>query len=369
MKMKYYFGPDAARQLAAQLDLDPEEYASWVAPRVDDLEIKDRVGIFADGLRDRLPSDYLAALDHLIPRLGPELEEGQGYFNHAFYLWPVSRFIEDNGIEHPAESLVAIEALTRAFTGEWAVRPFLERYPELTMAKAHEWSTSDSHNVRRLSTEGIRPRLPWARVHTPFTVDPAPIIPILDRLHADPSTFVRTSVANNLNDISRTHPSLAIETAQRWMQSSPADEGADARTAWTVTRGLRTLAKNGDAEALAICGYGASDIRVTGVAFPSEAAAGEVAVLEATLHNDGAQPAEVLVDYRMHFLKKNGETRPTSFRFGRFTLTPGETRAISKTHRFRVTGTRTYYPGAHAVSLVVNGQPTEEVPFDLYAAT
>ena len=137
MKLKYYFDADAARKLGGQLGIDAEEYAAWVAPRVDDLEIKDRVGVFAEGLADRLPQDYSEALEHIVPRLGPELAEGEGYFNNAFHLWPVSRFIEDYGLEHPHQSLDAIEALTRVFTGEWAVRPFLERYPELTLSLIH----------------------------------------------------------------------------------------------------------------------------------------------------------------------------------------------------------------------------------------
>lgn len=138
--------------------------------------------------------------------LGPSLRRGQVTSTMHFILWPVSRFIELYGLDEPDVSLDGIEAPTRTFTGEWAVRPFLERYPELTMSRVHEWADSDSHNVRRLATEGIRPRLPWAKVHKPFVSDPSPILPVLDRLYDDESLFVRKSVANNLNDIGRTHP-------------------------------------------------------------------------------------------------------------------------------------------------------------------
>lgn len=361
MKMKYYFGADTARKLGDQLGLDGAEYAAWVAPRVDDLEIKDRVGVFAAGLRDRLPGDYEEAVTGVVEKLGPELAEGEGYFNHAFHLWPVSRFIEDYGLEHPEVSLDATEALTRAFTGEWAVRPFLARYPEMTMARVEEWSRSASHNVRRLSTEGIRPRLPWAPVHRPFLDDPSPIIPVLDRLFADESIYVRTSVANNLNDIARTHPELAVTTAERWL----AIDGSPA-AAWVAERGLRGLVKKGDPKALAAVGFAATDdVELVAVTFPAQVAIGEKAPLRARVVNTSGQPREILVDYRIHYLKKNGALRPTTFRLGRFTLAPGEERELTKNHSFAVTGTRTYYPGIQAVSVVVNGVESDPIPFEL----
>lgn len=361
MKMKYYFGADTARKLGDQLGIDGTEYAAWVAPRVDDLEIKDRVGVFAAGLRDRLPGDYEEAVAGVVDKLGPELAEGEGYFNHAFHLWPVSRFIEDYGLEHPETSLDATEALTRAFTGEWAVRPFLARYPELTMARVEEWSRSASHNVRRLATEGIRPRLPWAPIHRPFLDDPSPIIPVLDRLFADESIYVRTSVANNLNDIGRTHPELAVATAERWLATddSPA-------VAWVAERGLRGLVKKGDPEALAAVGFAATDaVELVSVDFPARVTVGDKAPLRARVVNASDQALDILVDYRIHYRKKNGALRPTAFRLGRFTLGPGDERDLVKNHSFAVTGTRTYYPGTQAVSVVVNGAESEPIPFEL----
>ena len=363
MKMKYYFGAETAHKLGEQLGLDGAEYAAWVAPRVEDLEIKDRVAVFSQGLRGRLPGDYEEAIAGIVDKLGPELAEGEGYFNHAFHLWPVSRFIEDYGLEHPATSLDATEALTRAFTGEWAVRPYLAHYPALTMERVEEWSRSTSHNVRRLSTEGIRPRLPWAPVHRPFLDDPAPIIPILDRLYDDTSIYVRTSVANNLNDISRTHPSLAIATAERWLAASPSPE-----VTRVAERGLRGLVKQGDPAALKAVGFAASEeIELTSTTFPARISIGEKAPLTATIANGSDRSCEILVDYRIHFLKKNGSRRPTTFRLGRLTLAPGEERALNKQHPFTVTSTRTLYPGTHAVSVVINGAEGETVPFELLA--
>ncbi|WJY66192.1 hypothetical protein CAQUA_07480 [Corynebacterium aquatimens] len=359
--MKYYFGAETARKLAAQLGLDADEYAAWVAPRVDDLEIKDRVGVFAAGLRDRLPKDYEEAVGGIVDKLGPELAEGEGYFNHAFHLWPVSRFIEEYGVEHLEVSLDAIEALTRAFTGEWAIRPFLARYPEATLARVREWSLSPSHNVRRLSTEGIRPRLPWAAVHRPFVEDPNPIIPVLDRLFADPSLYVRTSVANNLNDIAKTHPELAVATAVRWM-----DADASPEVAWVARRGLRGLVKAGDAAALTAVGFApGSGVEVLSVAVPPQVRVGEKMPVRATLVNTADTALDVLVDYRVYLRKSNGSARPTTFRLGVFTLAPGEEREISKTHSMAVTSTRTYYPGAHALTVMVNGMETVPVPFEL----
>lgn len=360
-KMKYYFNADTARSLGDQLGIDGAEYAKWVAPRVDDLEILDRVTVFAAGLRARLPQDYTTAVQAVVDKLGPELREGEGYFNHAFHLWPVSRYIELYGLDNPELSLTAIEALTRAFTGEWAVRPYLERYPDLTMRRVHAWAESESHNVRRLASEGIRPRLPWARVHTPFVADPSPIIPVLDTLAADTSLFVRKSVANNLNDITRTHPELALETARRWSATYPTAE-----TMWLIERGVRTLIKQGHPEALELVGFIQSDdVVLHTVDFPDRVAVGETGTLSAELKNTGRSSHELLVEYRMHFLKKHGQRRPTVFRIGKFHLAPGETLLVNKTHAFRITGTRTYYPGTQAVSVVVNGVESPPLPFEL----
>ncbi|OFT24236.1 DNA alkylation repair protein [Arthrobacter sp. HMSC08H08] len=361
--MKNYFNPDTARRLGAQLGIDAEEYAEWVAPRIEGLEILDRVTVFAQGLRERLARDYTDAVNGLLNKLGPELAEGEGYFNHAFHLWPVSRFIELYGVDEPEVSLDAIEALTRAFTGEWAVRPYLERYPELTMARVHQWADSDSHNVRRLASEGIRPRLPWAKVHRPFVADPSPILPVLDRLHEDPSLFVRKSVANNLNDIGRTHPELALATAQRWATSG----GPHAKR--VVEQGLRGLIKCGHPEALELVGFAPTTaITATRPEFPDTVAVGDKATLSATLTNTGGTPANVLAEYRVHFLKKNRTRKPSVFRLGKYTLAPGETRVVTKTHPFRVTSTRTYNPGTQALSLVINGHEGELVDFELIQA-
>lgn len=355
--MKHYFSTDTARRLASQLGVDPDDYAAAIGPLVEDLEISDRVTVFADALHERLPGEFPVAVGGIVEKLGPELEEGEGYFNNAFHLWPVSRYIERYGLEHPEVSLDAIEALTRRFTGEWAVRPFLREYPEMTMERVLEWAESPSHNVRRLASEGIRPRLPWAPVHTPFTVDPSPILPILERLYRDPSKYVRTSVANNLNDISRTHPALALETSQRWHADSP----------WVAERALRTLVKRGDPDALRILGMEPGGIDILAVDFPTAARIGEAAELTVTLANTTDRPQQVLADYRVHFRKANGQLRPSVFRLGKTELAPGERRTRVKRHVFRVTGTRTYYPGAQAVSVVVNGAGSAILPFELTA--
>lgn len=359
-KMKDYFNPATAERLGTQLGIDGAEYAAWVEPRVEDLEILDRVTVFAQGLRDRLSGDYVGVVEGIVEKLGPELAEGEGYFNHAFHLWPVSRFIELYGLDDPAVSLDAIEALTRAFTGEWAVRPYLERYPELTMSRVHQWAGSDSHNVRRLASEGIRPRLPWAKVHTPFVADPTPILPVLDRLYDDTSLFVRKSVANNLNDIARTHPELALATATRWAASDAP------HAAWVVEQGLRGLIKHGHCEALELVGFSTpTAITTSRPEFPRTVAVGEKAPIQATLTNTGDTAVSVLAEYRVHFLKKNGTRKPSVFRLGKYTLAPGETRVVTKTHPFRVTSTRTYYPGTQALSLVINGHEGELVDFEL----
>lgn len=249
--LKRHFTGDCAREIAGRLDdvldgFDTEGYAAEVDRRVGPLELKDRVLVLTEGLRQRLPGDYPDAVAVLIDSLGPELAEDEGMFTSSWFLMPVARFVEEYGLDHPRESLDAIYQITKRHTGEYAIRPYLQHHHELTMDAVRTWARDPSHNVRRLASEGIRPRLPWAARFTPFVLDPRPAIEVLDMLSDDPSGYVRKSVANNLNDISKDHPDLAVDTARRWMHSSDSD-----RTAWIARHGLRSLVKQGHGAALA----------------------------------------------------------------------------------------------------------------------
>mgnify|MGYP002743643934 CR=1 FL=1 len=370
MKFKDYYSGNCAEILGAaiskvQPDFDVDGYKTEVDSLVPPLELNDRVLVLAEGLRDRLPASYPEAIDVLLRSLGPELAEGEGMFNQSWFLMPIARFVQEYGLEYPELSLAAIEQITRRHTGEFAIRQYLEHHPELTMTYVEKWANSSSHNVRRLASEGIRPRLPWATRYRPFLDNPAPVIAIISVLINDPSAYVRTSVANNLNDISKDHPKLAVRTARDWLNQSPTKH-----TTWIVKHGIRGLIKAGDEAALELLGV-RPDPRITidnVTISPPTIAIGETAEISATIYNGTEATAELIVDYRVYFVKKNGERKPTTFKLKRLNLAPNESATVTKVHKFHHTTTRTLYPGLQELVVTANGSISVTVGFELVAS-
>ncbi|MCX5205627.1 DNA alkylation repair protein [Streptomyces sp. NBC_00237] len=355
--LKRHFNGDAARLIGGRIravhpEFDIEGYASDVERRIPGKELKDRVLVLAEGLRTRLPQDYPEAVALLLPILGDELAEGEGMFNASWFLMPVARFVEEYGLEHPEVSLDAIEEITKRHTGEYAIRPYIENHYEPTMRRVARWALSPSHNVRRLATEGIRSRLPWARTLTVFVKDPQPVLEILEPLRSDPSEYVRKSVANNLNDISKDAPEVALATALRWMRESPTPE-----TTWIVKHALRTLVKKGDQQALAILGAtGGEHLRVPRLEItPGSVTVGDTLVLSFDIENTDDRSHSVTVDYVVHHVRKNGRSIPKVFKLATLDLAAGERRTLHKTHMIKEVQTRRYYAGEHLVDIQANG--------------
>lgn len=365
--LKRHFNADAARLIGGKIrdvhpGFDVEEYAAEVERRIPGKELKDRVLVLTEGLRSRLPVDYPESVQILLAILGDELAEGEGMFEASRHLMPVARFVEEYGLAHPEVSLDALEEITRRHTAEYAVRPFIEQHYDLTMARMRDWARDASHNVRRLASEGCRPRLPWARTLTIFVGDPRPVLDVLEPLRSDPSEYVRRSVANNLNDISRDSPEIALATALRWSQESRTPE-----TAWIVRHALRTLIKKGDPQALAIVGMtGGEHIRVPSMRLsPRSLALGESALLSVEVENTDNRRHTVAVDYVVHHLRRNGRSIPKVFKLTTLDLAPGERRTVEKAHPVREVTTRRYYAGEHLVDIQVNGRVLATGRFDL----
>jgi len=365
--LKRHFNGDAARLLGDRIEgvrpgFDIDGYVADTERRIPGKELKDRVLVLTEGLRDRLPPDYPEALAILLAILGDELAEGEGMFNASWFLMPVARFVEEYGLDHVDVSLDALEAITRRHTAEYAIRPFLEHHRDATMERVAAWARSPSHNVRRLASEGIRPRLPWARTLTPFVEDPAPVLAVLEPLRSDPSEYVRKSVANNLNDISKDNGGVALATARRWSRESPTPE-----TAWIVKHGLRTLVKKGDQRALAILGVtGGEHLRVSDFTVtPRTLALGGTLALRFEIENTDAAPHDIAVHYVVHHVRRNGRAIPKVFKLAAVRLDPGERRALTKPHVVKEVQTRTYYPGRHIVEVQVNGVVMARDGFEL----
>ena len=260
----------------------------------------------------------------------------------------------------PVASLAAMPALTQRFSCEFAIRPFVERHRELTFAQLADWVADPNVHVRRLVSEGTRPRLPWGRRLTALQRDPRPLWPLLERLRDDPELYVRRSVANSLNDVAKDHPALAVEVANRWLADAP--PGRE----WIVRHALRTLIKQGDRSALRALGYGTA--KVDAVRFevaPRRLALGDALTLRAELRSTARSEQQLVIDYAVHHRRQNGTLSPKVFKWRRAALPVGGTLELEKRHALRPVTTRRYHAGRHRVELLVNGRSCGSRDFDL----
>ncbi len=250
-QLKLWFDADLANLLADKLmeqgvAFNKSSFVQTVTDKVDDLELKDRVAWIADALGKHLSDDYTIAISQLVKILGPENEKETGMFKEYYWIMPIAKYVEKYGLEHFDLSMNAIQEITKRNTGEYTIRPFLEIFPERTLKVMEEWSKNKNKHVRRLSSEGVRPRLPWASKLDFFIKDPAPILPILENLKDDPSKYVQTSVANCINDILKDNPDIAKALVEHWTpNATPARK-------WIIKHALRNLVKAKDVWALGI---------------------------------------------------------------------------------------------------------------------
>ncbi|MBC7811011.1 MAG: DNA alkylation repair protein, partial [Burkholderiales bacterium] len=338
-----------------------EDFVHDVAAQIEPLELKARVSLIAAILRRYLPTEYPQAVSVLLQTLGPELTETEGIFNDGWYVLPMAQFVEDYGLDHFDISLNALYEITKRNTSEYAVRAYLLRDRDATLAKLRAWVDDPSPHVRRWVSEGTRPRLPWGKQLDMFIQDPELTLALLEHLKADPSLYVRKSVANHLNDIAKDHSARVIDVAQRWHS-----EGGD-DTRWIVRHGLRTLVKQGHPAALAILGYDAgAAISVTAFDVqPTALSLGDSLRLSLTLANDSDSAHDVVVDFRIHFMKANGKVSVKVFKWTALRLEAGQSASLQKTFPLRPITTRTYYPGHHIVDVQINGQIAASTVFDL----
>ena len=241
-KLKLWFDGELADLLSEKInavphEFDGERYRQAVEAGVDSLELKDRVELMADLLGEQLGLGYEGNVKVLLQIMGPENLKETEMFTEYYWLMPVAKYIEKYGLEHFELSMQAIEEITKRNTGEFTIRPFLTNYPEKTLAQMKVWSGHENRHVRRLATEGVRPRLPWASKLQAFIDDPMPIIPILETLKDDPSKYVQNSVANNLNDIMKDNFQIGKDIIDAW-KVNPTKERA-----WIIKHAIRNYRK------------------------------------------------------------------------------------------------------------------------------
>ena len=366
--LKSLLGAGTVRRIAAMISAVEPAFpaAAFEADAVRGLaarELLARGDHVARALRAHLPEDVAAALAVLVRSLGPELpEEGlEGEGLAPFLYLPHVAFVRAHGLAAFDAALRAQHALTRRFTAEWSIRPFLEAEPERTLAVLATWAGDPSPHVRRLVSEGTRPRLPWAPRLRRFVEDPRPALGLLERLRDDPSPYVRRSVANHLNDVGKDHPALLLELAERWLR------GASEERRRLVAHALRSLARRGDPRALALLGHGARPrvaLRAPSVA-PARVRIGERVRIEATLASRARTAQALAVNLAVHFVKARGEARPKVFRLRALTLPAGGEVRVGRTLSLAHLSTRRHHPGVHRIELIVNGVPFPLGRFEL----
>ena len=312
-------------------------------------------------LHTYLPDDYPAAIEILIASLGPKLNKTEGNGMETFTSLPHVFFVAQYGLAHWEISMWAQYELTQRFTAEFSIRSFLERYPETTLARLEKWARAPNVHVRRLVSEGTRPRLPWAPRLRQFQKDPGPVLALLELLKDDPELYVRRSVANNLNDIGKDHPALLADTTRRWMKDALPERG------WLVRHALRSAVKRGEPGALAVLGFDHdANVSVGKVSIqPQRVVIGASVVIAFTITSMDSQEQKVLADLRIHFIKANGKSRPKIFKLKATALSARQTIHIRKTISLANMTTHKHYPGLHKLEVVINGSSKPLGEFEL----
>ena len=274
--------------------------------------------------------------------------------------WPAVEWVAVDGLEDPRQALDALGQMTGTASAEFAIRPFIERHPEVTWRRLGEWAAADDEHRRRLASEGTRPRLPWGRKVAALDSDPHPGLGLLDRLREDESEYVRRSVANHLNDIARSEPDLAIATATRW-----SEEGG--RHVGTVVRhALRGLVKRGDPRALALVGADVDAKIDAQLALDSQRAEiGGAMPFSATIQLGGDESARAVIDYAVLYARRTGRASRKVFKLATVDLDPGRPVCLRRKVKLADVSIRRHHPGEHTIELLVNGQVAARASFEL----
>lgn len=341
---------DAGHAVSAQFNR--KEFLDHALAGLQDLSIMERVRHIADALKVALPNDYLSALV-IIRAMMPKLKPG-------FQAIAVTEFVARNGLKDFDASMDALIDLTRFGSAEFAIRPFIEQNPVRALDLMLLWSKNDNEHVRRLASEGSRPRLPWAPRVSALKQDPTLGIAIIEALKADPSLYVRKSVANHLNDISKDQPEWLLSKLETW----PVE---NAHSKWIIRHALRTLIKKGEPRALSLIGASTkAEVVVENLVItPPAITLGEKITLSVGVQSTAMCDQRLVVDYRLHYCRAGGKTASKVFKLRTFELAAGQTVNLTIQQTIRDLSTRRHNAGMHKIELIINGQTMAESEFEL----
>lgn len=327
---------------------------------LESLELKERVQHIIEAMHKYLPQPYPKAQKILAKVPGVWDVGAEGDSLSVFAAWPIIDYSSTYGLDYPEKALKLLPKLTHLFSSEFAVRPFISHNPEAALSAMAEWAESKNEHIRRLASEGCRPRLPWGMQLKNYIQDPSPIIPILERLKADPSLYVRRSVANNINDISKDHPDIVLKLCQKWKKINNPDID------WVIKHALRTLIKKGDSRVFPLLGFETSpDITIERFKITrNKIQIGEELEFECHLKAK-KRNQKIVLDYAIHYVKANGSLSAKVFKLRELNLKKNEEIVIHKKHSFKLISTRKFHPGKHSIALHVNGKEITKDVFEL----
>lgn len=350
------------RQLPA---FDVTRFTVPLLERLPSLELKQRVSLIADALHEILPSEAGKRFRIILAMLHPDEEKRANQPSTedglcGWGIWPLTEVVGKHGLRDFDASLDLLREMTKRGTSEFDVRPFLVHDQRRAIDIMATWVDDPNEHVRRLVSEGTRPRLPWGIRLNGLIQDPTLTLSLLHALRDDPSDYVRRSVANHLNDIAKDHAELVAELAHAWLKD------ASPKRVKLVHHACRTLIKQGHASTLGAFGFKPPKIRKPELQISQpEVKFGKGVDFEVVLQSTINREQRLMLDYVIQFRKANGSLRPKVFKWTTITLQPNERRELRRHHPIKSITTRRYYPGKHAVSLRINGHDFEQADFNL----
>jgi len=357
--LKEIFNAERLMHIAAEMSavypgFDAKAFLKLARTGLAELSVMQRMARVSECLHAVLPLDYeasLAVLRALAPRL-----------NSGFVSMCLPHYVATYGGHAFDLSMDALKYFTAFGSSEFAIRHFLRSDLDRSLKLMHGWSLDDNEHVRRLASEGCRPRLPWSFRLEPVQADPLLAAGILDNLKADPSLYVRKSVANHLNDITKDHPEWVLDLIEGWSLDNK-------HTAWIAKHALRNLIKQGNQRALAIIGAGGKpEVEVIDIKIePPVIGLGDKIILSFAVRSTVETSQRLVIDYAIDYVKANGSTSAKVFKLKALTLSGNAIEAVSRGQHIKELTTRRHYAGTHAVHVLVNGERLASTAFEILA--
>lgn len=326
-------------------------------PAFENFELKERMSHTAKILHTFLPENFEEAILLLLQFIENLQQAGIKENTIEFMFLP--EYIALYGLAYYEASVKAMEKITQFTSCEFAVRPFLLEYEDKMTAQMLAWSRHSHRKVRRLASEGIRPRLPWAIALPALKKNPAPILPILDNLKQDTCEVVRRSVANNLNDISKDNPATVIQIAEAW-------KGLGAETDAIIKHACRTLLKQANPDILRYYGLDSQVVKISDFQILTpKVKIGDSLHFSFEVSNLSDTATTIRLEYGVYYLRQNGTLSRKVFKISERVFAPQEKTFIERKQSFRIITTRQFYVGNHQLSVIVNGEEKAKEGFEL----